>query len=1015
MRAITLLAAFTAQHPLRSIDRFLAGSYRSRLSCPQCSPASGYRGSLQLGASPSSQPLRKNFFAFKLHEGAFPSRILFSVRNNAQDSSEMISHQELGVASRQVQHNKLCAREGNKDSGPMMHATQSGDHEVSSSEARSEFQFLAMSQTHPHAPSVDKGTTGSVMPDPLDPSSFVTQNLSTKDASMVPNAAGSDDLERLGKRNQDEGVNNRHGRELCDSKWYYDSIIFDANSSDGKLFNDNVSGAENQSVEHHSDISGSQEDVIARPEENQRSYMKEVVGSVTSNGDMCEGSMHDPAGSEIVERQKSVREDASAVPHVMKVQSSAKLSVSGHDDDELRINIADGNVGIIGNSSASCENKGNWKQDVDGMIIFDSDHNKRQRKSDLPSDVDMNCKQIFDDNVVSTDRKSAPVHRSDNVDVEEKGKTTYVDDQGKFLKEAIDSVDKKKPCFSEYLSFQDTDIFDFEKFKDANLFAIGQIWTLYDNLDGMPRLYAGIVHFNPSNLNVYLSWLEPDSANEEEEQWIEKELAVACGNFFLGNTKDVVQDRSMFSHLVSCVKGEIKSCTSDSTTFAFLTKVDGHVAVFMPDKRKTMLEIPRKENLRFSHRILSFCLTEEDGGKLCGFYELDPAAIPNAFLSHSSRCINEKKQPLKHQRTSGSSVKITSPLPPPPGPHHLAVGRERERVAAASPSSRSSVDSTPPPPSRAPLKNTCGAPRSKKPRSLLGRGNMAQSPRGSALDAFLPSVTTMEVPFVRALSSEGRALVSACLDYLRRLANALRGRFRPPPPPPPAARKETPKKNNRPNQRQRAIAKKYGRPRRAAVDAPTQESSTTNAPVAAPTQESSTTNAAAPGLLQVDAPTGAPGPNSNAADANPAHGDDSNVTAGSTANPTADQVEPPAPSAQGTGSNADSNAAAGSITNSSDGKVERPSPSAQGDANRAQGARASSSSSGPPPEGAFNPNDAVQLQEGAQGPSSPGVKVSRSLGVQVGDLTARFSSLSGVSSSTTPYTATQPSVQVRMP
>ncbi|GJN04555.1 hypothetical protein PR202_ga22114 [Eleusine coracana subsp. coracana] len=608
----------------------------------------------------------KNFFAFKLHEGAFPSRILFSVRNNAQDSSEMISHQELGVASRQVQHNKLCAREGNKDSGPMMHATQSGDHEVSSSEARSEFfQFLAMSQTHPHAPSVDKGTTGSVMPDPPDPSSFVTQNLKTKDASMVPNAAGSDNLERLGKRNQDDDVNNRHGRDLCDSKWYYDSIIFDANSSDGKMFNDNVSGAENQSAEHHSDISGSQEDVIARPEENQQSYMKEgtyvsnqmsgrsviaykcqdifnfdklcvsldskrtqrktvlpfgvdmsgkqiVVDNVTSDGDMCEGSMPDPAGSEIVERQKSVREDASAVPHVMKVQSSAKLSVSGHDNDELRINIAEGNVGIIGNSSAGCENKGNWsdnkagrrsipagsadinivegknldtegastvssftgssirrsgrrKQDADGMIIFDSDHNKRQRKSDLPSDVDMNCKQIFDDNVVSTDRKSAPVHRSNNVDVEEKGKTTYIDDQGMFLKEAIDSVDKKKPCFSEYLSIQDTDIFYFEKFKDANLFATGQIWTLYDNLDGMPRFNYGSI-----------------------------EYAI----------------------------GEIKSCTSDGTTFAFLTKVDGHVAVFMPDKRKTMLKIPRKENLRFSHRIPSFCLTEEDGGKLCGLYEL---------------------------------------------------------------------------------------------------------------------------------------------------------------------------------------------------------------------------------------------------------------------------------------------------------------------------------------------------------------------------------------------------------
>lgn len=719
----------------------------------------------------------RNFFAFKLHEGAFPSRILFSAPNNSQDSSEMISHQELGVASQQVQLNKFRATGGNMDSGLMMDGTQSGDQEFSSSEARSDvIQFLAMSQTHPPKPSVDKGTTGSVMIDPLDPYFVATQNLNTKDASMVPNAAGSDNLGRLGNRNQDDGANNSHSRGLCDGKWYYDSIIFGAKPNDGKMLTDNVSGADNQSAD-------SQEDVIARPEENQQSYMKEAnyvanpmsecqnifkfdkagmrldskrmqrkiflrfgtkkIGeqilayNATSNGNMCEGSIPDPDGSKIVEGQNSVREHVSAVPDVMKIFGSAKLSsASGQDDDESRINIAEGNMCSNGNGSTCDANKdnrsdncasrrfmpdfadinifggnnldtegastvssftgfgicrsGRGKQDVDGMISF-----KRQRKNDLPSEVDMSCKQIFYDNV-SADRKSALVHRSNNVDAKEKPKTTYIDDQGQFLKEAIASVYEKKPCFSEYISFQDTDIFDFEKFKDANLFAIGQIWALYDNLDGMPRLYARIVHFDTSNFKVRLSWLEHDSANEEEAKWIEKKLPVACGNFFLWKTEYVVQDRSMFSHMVSCVKGkkgnsyvispargevwalykgwsmqwgsETESrtcfeyqvvgvlsdmCVNNGFTVVPLVRIQGFVSLFAASKEKSSFVIPSGELLRFSHRIPFYCTNgSEKVGIPGGLFELDTACLPTDLDTAFSSVNLDSCMPLDKELSS---------------------------------------------------------------------------------------------------------------------------------------------------------------------------------------------------------------------------------------------------------------------------------------------------------------------------------------------------------------------------
>lgn len=55
-------------------------------------------------------------------------------------------------------------------------------------------------------------------------------------------------------------------------------------------------------------------------------------------------------------------------------------------------------------------------------------------------------------------------------------------------------------------------------------------------------------------------------------------------------------------------------------------------SVFKPDVRRGILKIPVKENLRFSHRIPSFCLTKEKGGKLHDCYELDPAAVPDVFL-----------------------------------------------------------------------------------------------------------------------------------------------------------------------------------------------------------------------------------------------------------------------------------------------------------------------------------------------------------------------------------------------
>ncbi|KAH0743300.1 hypothetical protein KY290_031293 [Solanum tuberosum] len=68
----------------------------------------------------------------------------------------------------------------------------------------------------------------------------------------------------------------------------------------------------------------------------------------------------------------------------------------------------------------------------------------------------------------------------------------------------------------------------------------------------------------------------------------------------------------------------------------FLALVKGFKSVYMAraeeEEADKVVKICASEHLRFSHQIPTFRLTEERGGSLRGFWELDPAGMPSYLV-----------------------------------------------------------------------------------------------------------------------------------------------------------------------------------------------------------------------------------------------------------------------------------------------------------------------------------------------------------------------------------------------
>ncbi|XP_010327258.2 uncharacterized protein [Solanum lycopersicum] len=200
---------------------------------------------------------------------------------------------------------------------------------------------------------------------------------------------------------------------------------------------------------------------------------------------------------------------------------------------------------------------------------------------------------------------------------------------------------------------------DFDKGKNIEDFDVDQIWACYDDLDGMPRLYARVEKVFTPKFKLQMVWLE---ANAEEDHFTNHELQISCGRFRLGSSLDV-SEHLIFSHQVKCerdgygyyliyptkgetwavwssellddhhrqLKYEIVEVLSDfvddvGISVSYLDKVTGFISIFERRRRgNDSFVIPADALHRFSHKVPSFKLTETINES----FELDPASLPD--------------------------------------------------------------------------------------------------------------------------------------------------------------------------------------------------------------------------------------------------------------------------------------------------------------------------------------------------------------------------------------------------
>nr|KYP73532.1 Chaperone protein dnaJ 49 [Cajanus cajan] len=203
------------------------------------------------------------------------------------------------------------------------------------------------------------------------------------------------------------------------------------------------------------------------------------------------------------------------------------------------------------------------------------------------------------------------------------------------------------------ITVPDSDFHDFDKDRSEECFKPKQIWALYDEEDGMPRLYCMIrevVSVNP--FKIHISYLSSKTDNVVDHVNIfshvlsqEKAGRGGCVRIYPRSgdiwavyrnwspdwnrsTPDEVRHQYEMVEVLDDYSEELGVCVSP------LIKLAGFKTVYQRNTDKSAIKwIPRREMLRFSHQVPSWLLKGAETNNLperC--WDLDPAATPDELL-----------------------------------------------------------------------------------------------------------------------------------------------------------------------------------------------------------------------------------------------------------------------------------------------------------------------------------------------------------------------------------------------
>ncbi|KAK9059633.1 hypothetical protein SSX86_020337 [Deinandra increscens subsp. villosa] len=238
------------------------------------------------------------------------------------------------------------------------------------------------------------------------------------------------------------------------------------------------------------------------------------------------------------------------------------------------------------------------------------------------------------------------------------------------------------------MNVPDPDFHDFDLDRTENSFEDNQVWSAYDDDDGMPRFYA-IIHkvLSRKPLKMKISWLNSKTTTEFGSlDWLGYGFRKSLGEFRIGR-HEVYKSLNSFSQKVEWKKsprGSVSILPRKGQVWALyrnwsrdwnesipddvihkydmvqvledyneeqgvpvspLIKFAGFRTVFHSHTNQTEVRvIPKEEMFRFSHQVPKYMLTGSEAHnspKDC--LELDPAATPLDLIQESPE-INEISQ-----------------------------------------------------------------------------------------------------------------------------------------------------------------------------------------------------------------------------------------------------------------------------------------------------------------------------------------------------------------------------------